>query len=99
MSAPDHVLLDAERQLAELRAAEPPHDIWQTIDVILLTPPQTMAGAAVKLRLLLDEEIGIFAAGTSDQEETALRQVLAFVDEMTQRVGRDSVRACVGAAP
>ena len=86
MSAPDRVLLDAERQLAELRSSEPRQDIWQTIDVILLTPPQTLAGAAVKLRLLCDEEIGIFAAGVSDQEETAFRQVLAFVDEMARRV-------------
>jgi hypothetical protein len=82
-AADDAVLLGAERQLAELRSSDVHKDIWQLIDVILLTPPRTLAGAAVKLRLLCDAEIGIFAAGASDQEEVSLRQVLAFVEAMS----------------
>jgi hypothetical protein len=91
MSAPDRVLLDAEQQLAELRSIMSDDDddgdegIWPVVDTISYTAPLTVAGAAAKLRLLCDENIGILA-GHSKADEASLRQVLAFVEALARRV-------------
>jgi len=52
-------------------------------DFIDQTRPVGLAGAAVKLRLLADEEIGM-AAGENQDELASLRQVLEFVEREAQ---------------
>jgi hypothetical protein len=52
---------------------------YRLSDFIDQTRPAGLAGAAVKLRLLADEEIGM-AAGENQDELASLRQVLEFVE-------------------
>ncbi len=47
-------------------------------DRILRTPCRSIATAAIKLRAVLDPEIGLFSCGDSLLDEPALRQVLAY---------------------
>lgn len=88
---PDAPLLNAERNLAILLRLSRESDqsdavqgpIWDRLssaeDLIAKTPPVTLVGAAVKLRLLCDPEIGL-EAGEAEHELPSLRQVLALVE-------------------
>jgi hypothetical protein len=61
---------------------EPWTSIYQRVyaleDFIAFTPPATLAGAAVKLRRVLDAEVGI-GTGQRDIDPPSLAQVLALV--------------------
>jgi hypothetical protein len=53
--------------------------ITELDEMIAITPASTLAGAAVKLRRLLDPEVGI-AGGNKDTDEPCLRQILATIE-------------------
>ncbi len=55
-----------------------------TCDWIRRSEPQTLIGAAVKLRMLLDPKLGIELAFDPDDDPGALRQVLAVIDRELQ---------------
>ncbi|HUK58055.1 MAG TPA: hypothetical protein VLV50_02400 [Stellaceae bacterium] len=58
-----------------------------TCDWIRRAEPQSLVGAAVKLRMLLDPELGIESAFQPDEDSGSLRQVLAVIDrELRGRV-------------
>jgi hypothetical protein len=76
-------LARAETQLKIGSADSSIEPLWQEIGIrsetICNTPPSSMAGAAVKLRVALHPELGI----EEDQRSEviiALRQVLAFIE-------------------
>jgi hypothetical protein len=92
----DSALIEAEAEIARLYASmegypdrdsfkEPWAPIYQRIyaleDFIIETPPTTLVGAAVKLRRLLDEEVGM-GTGQSDTDAPSLAHVLALVHRM-----------------
>jgi len=83
----DADLLAAERAYAEWQADESIGDdddvTWQVLsEKITVTPPTTLAGAAVKLRAILAlEDIG---NGLNDDEIASLRQVLALIEREAQ---------------
>jgi hypothetical protein len=52
---------------------------WQLIEFIEKTAPRSLAGAAVKLRLLCDEDIGV-AAGQNDDVLVSLGQIHEFIE-------------------
>ena len=85
---PDAALLAGWQEITRLLALPDASDgaddpIWRRIselqELIARTPPATLAGAAVKLRLLCDPAIGI-AAGDSDDDPISLDQVLTIVE-------------------
>lgn len=53
--------------------------IGELIELIQSTPPQSLAGCAVKLRFLTDEEVGL-EFGDREDDVQSLRQVLAFIE-------------------
>lgn len=55
-------------------------DACATYHWIRKTAPESLVGAAVKLRTLLDQEIGMEFAFHPDDDPNALRQVLAVVE-------------------
>jgi hypothetical protein len=54
--------------------------VYALDDLVYLTPPATVAGAAVKLRRLLDPHIGVSGHAIEDRDVTCLRQILAVVE-------------------
>ena len=68
-----------------LRQAESPDEdeVWAIYEIISRTPPASLLGAAVKLRLLLDRELGL-DIGISADDMISLRQVA----ELIERRGR-----------
>jgi hypothetical protein len=101
----DAGLSEAERRigallaLEKLQLAEHPEDDapWQASfdraceldETIATSEPQTLAGAAVKLRRLLDPELGL-EAGDRESDVPSLRQVLALIErEIAAKGGAD----------
>ncbi len=87
----DAVLIEAERRIRDLlteAANKVPGDndavkqVWVVIDRMAATPAKTLAGAACKLRIVLDPEVGL-AAGESGKEIPMLLDVLAVVERLT----------------
>jgi hypothetical protein len=83
---PDAVLIAAERQIAVLRAElfdDPDDDaydpVWELEDVIACTPAATLIGAAVKLRRLLDPDLGL-ETGAKEHDVESLQHVLDVVE-------------------
>jgi hypothetical protein len=77
--------LDAVREKRELHDEEeaPIYDRDRELDwLIAETAPETLAGCAVKLRRLLDRQVGI-DTGKSDQDIPSLLQVYEFIERMT----------------
>ena len=90
--APVHIdaaLIEAERQVRDLltEANKVPSDtdaakqVWAVIDRMAATPAKTLVGAACKLRIVLDPEVGL-AAGESGKEIPMLLDVLAVVERL-----------------
>ncbi len=90
--APVHIdaaLIEAERQVRDLltEANKVPSDndaveqVWVVIDRMVATPAKTLAGAACKLRIVLDPEVGL-AAGESGKEIPMLLDVLAVIERL-----------------
>ncbi len=93
--APVHIdatLIDAERQVRDLltEANKVPSDntaaaavkqVWVVIDRMAATAANTFAGAACKLRIVLDPEVGL-AAGESGKEIPMLLDDLAVVERL-----------------
>ena len=87
----DAVLLLAEQRLADLlRQADSADsadslnpEIWETYRLISRTPPATLVGAAVKLRLLLDPDLGPAAGKASDDDIISLQQIVDLVERQT----------------
>ncbi len=93
--APVHIdaaLIEAERQVRDLltEANKVPSDngatdavkqVWVVIDRMAATPAKTLAGAACKLRIVLDPEVGL-AAGESGKEIPMLLDVLAVIERL-----------------
>ncbi len=86
----DAVLIEAEcrvRKLLTEAANKVPGDndavkqVWVVIDRMAATPAKTLAGAACKLRIVLDPEVGL-AAGESGKERPMLLDVLAVVERL-----------------
>ena len=84
----DAEFLEAERELAEVRAERNATEdkqlderlyerMWALYEKITLSPPVSLASAAVKLRLLMDPDIGIDCSCESDL--SSLRLVLEFI--------------------
>ena len=59
------------------------------IDFIEETPPETLVGAAAKLRRLCDADVGM-VAGENDGELASLGQVLKFVESLLHEPAGDS---------
>jgi hypothetical protein len=57
--------------------------IDELVGTINVTPPESLADCAAKLRLLADRELGM-AAGDRDDDFTSLHQVIAFLDEAAE---------------
>jgi len=88
---PDAKLHVAERKMRRLlaegeRLAEPEaavakrfEEIGRCFEIINTTPPTTLAGVAVKLRLLADPDIGM-ECGEREDDFCSLRQALEFVE-------------------
>ena len=88
----DHALIEAEAEITRLYAwldANPDADeelerdpvyerVYPLEDFIALTPARSLAGVAVKLRRMLDREVGI-DTGTGVNDVPALLSILAFV--------------------
>ncbi len=55
--------------------------MWAVIDRMAATPAKTLVGAACKLRIVLDPEVGL-AAGESGKEMPMLLEVLAVVERL-----------------
>jgi hypothetical protein len=91
---PDVALLSAEQEFHQLeaRVAElnnahadeeteinPVFERWMGVmDMINCTPPATLAGCAVKLRVLMHEVVGL-PTGESEHDMTCLEQVRDFL--------------------
>jgi hypothetical protein len=95
---PDIELLAAEQEFHQLEARvaalvdadadedteiDPVYMSWMAVmDMIELTPPATLAGCAVKLRILLHEHVGL-PAGSSEHDMICLEQVRDFLEGIT----------------
>ncbi len=84
----DAALIEAERQVRDLltKANKVPSNdaakqVWIVIDRMAATPAKTLVGAACKLRIVLDPEVGL-AAGESGKEIPMLLDVLAVVERL-----------------
>ena len=87
----DAALIAAEQQIAALRQAQAAlraagdhgdHDelstpLFALVTRIAKTAPDSLIGAAVKLRMLADENIGIEAGSNGDGDVESVRQILA----------------------
>lgn len=69
-----------ERQTEEETGERLIDDACATYHWIRKTAPESLVGAAVKLRTLLDQEFGMEFAFHPDDDPNALRQVLAVVE-------------------
>lgn len=92
----DDAFLEAEREIPRVRqerkrvsdgsdAQNKPffdrlNSLEKSIDV---SPPVSLTSAAVKLRHLLDPNLGL--DGLNPPEETSLKQILAFIEREAQR--------------
>jgi hypothetical protein len=90
----DTALIEAERRLQAIMAQwEDPsrgntddeadalsHAEYEEIEFINNTAPTTLAGAAIKLRVLADPAHGM-EAGDRDDDYLSLRQILAFIEQ------------------
>jgi hypothetical protein len=89
----DAEMLAAERELAERRKAKSKPDddaadpLFEIYDQIMMSEPRSLVGTAVKLRVLLDPDIGI-ASGLSPNDVPALRQILAVIEGQAAKEGR-----------
>lgn len=94
MLTDDAGFLAAERELAELRQqredfsarhhhVDPPEESWDRSTAleaqIATSPPVSFVTVAVKLRRLLDPEVGM-QAGPCDTDLPSLRQILDFLE-------------------
>jgi hypothetical protein len=70
------------------------HEIGKRAETICNTPPSTLIGAAVKLRMALHPELGI-EEDQSSEIVIALRQVLALIE---REIGQAGPRSAQGAA-
>jgi hypothetical protein len=80
----DVALVLAELRLQTLRQAESPDEdeVWAIYEIISRTPPASLLGAAVKLRLLLDPELGLDAIETTADDLLSLRQVGEMIERL-----------------
>jgi len=89
----DGELIAAEQRLAvvhqqreQLSTKDPAHaalggEIWNTLyPLISRTPPKSLAGVAVKLRLLTHPDFGIEAADMCEDDWVSLQQVRDFAE-------------------
>jgi hypothetical protein len=83
-SGTDVALILAEQRLAVLRHAESPDEgeVLTLYKIIANTPPASLLGARVKLRLILDTELGLSAIETSADDLVSLRQVVELIEEL-----------------
>ena len=86
----DVALILAELRLQTLRQAESPDEdeILQIHRIILRTPPASLLGARVKLRLLLDPDLGLEAIETTADAMISLRQIVELIERLQARRGR-----------
>ncbi len=85
----DAALIEAERQVRNLlteanklpSAPDAVKQVWVVIDRMAATPAKTLAGAACKLSIVLDPEVGL-AAGESGKEIPMLLDVLTVVERL-----------------
>ncbi len=90
-----HELLDQARQTTD--SAPLVTDAWAEVDVMVGIPAKTLAGAAAKLRVVLDPEVGM-VAGPSDCTMPMLIDILAVVERLADRhlsASRSRARAAV----
>ncbi len=85
----DNALLTAERRFRELLdqarqttdSAPLVTDAWAEVDMMVDIPAKTLAGAAAKLRVALDPEVGMVAS-PSDCTMPMLIDILAVVERL-----------------
>jgi len=84
----DRILILTELRLVTLRQVESPDEdeIWAAHKIISCTPPASLLGAGVKLRLLLDRDLGL-EIGTGADDMISLRQVAELIERLVRRVG------------
>ena len=84
----DRILILTELRLVALRQVELPDEdeVWAAYKIISCTPPASLLGAGVKLRLLLDPELGLGPKTIAD-DLMSLRQVALLVERLVRRVG------------
>jgi hypothetical protein len=80
----DQDLIDAERELNQLRAGERSDEIYDKMEAveakIYALKPATMIGGAIKLRLLCDPVIGLQISNPTDEQMVAIRHVLELAE-------------------
>ncbi len=64
-----------------INATDAGKQVWAVIDRMAATPAKTLVGAACKLRIVLDPEVGL-AAGERGKEMPMLIDVLAVVERL-----------------
>ena len=94
LGSADEALIAAEQQIAALRRAQAAlraagddgdHNelstpLFALVTRIAKTAPDSLIGAAVKLRILADEGTGIDEASSGEGDVESLRQILAAVE-------------------
>ena len=85
-SGTDVALILAEQRLAVLRHAESPDEgeVLTLYKIISHTPPATLRGARVKLRLMLDSELALSAIETCADDLLSLRQVVELIERLVE---------------
>jgi hypothetical protein len=80
----DRILILTELRLVTLRQVESPDEgeVWAAYKIISHTPPATLLGARVKLRLLLDTELGREAIQTSADDLVSLKQIARLIERL-----------------
>jgi hypothetical protein len=74
----------AEQEIASLRSGRAkewgkPDDVDNCYTAIATAPPPTMAAAIIKLRFLVDPDLGFDEGASADRDLASLRQVVAFL--------------------
>jgi hypothetical protein len=79
----DRILILTELRLVALRQVEPADEdeVWAAYKIISRTPPASLLGAGVKLRLLLDRDLGL-EIGTGADDMISLRQVAELIERL-----------------
>jgi hypothetical protein len=83
----DRILILTELRLVALRQVESPDDeVWAAYKIISRTPPASLLGAGVKLRLLLDRDLGL-EIGTGADDMISLRQLAELIERQARQEG------------
>jgi len=85
----DHILILTELRLVTLRQVESPDEdeVWAAYKIISRTPPASLLAARIKLRLLLDPDLGLEAIETTADAMISLRQIVELIERQARQEG------------